>query len=148
MSCVVDASVLLGAAVSTWHGHEACLSLIEGLSKGPGTWYFTPEIFDDLYRYGTSSGILEPPWSPEELRPWIERLRQSPFLRELVKTIGHQSVVDWILRAYPGLPGELLRLVEVAALMREHGVIRIYTIDGRFRMFPFLQAVNPLRLHE
>jgi len=135
MSSLVDVTVLLAAADPTSHGHEACRSLLEGLWKGRETWYLTADIENDLSRHGASAKMLE-------------RLRRSSSLRMLVKTRAHRSVMDWVLKAFQGLQGEDLWYVEVAALMREHGVTRIYTIDERFRMFPFLEVVNPLRPHE
>lgn len=32
----------------------------------------------------------------------------------------------------------------IAALLRQHGVDRIYTADSDFRKFAFLEVINPL----
>ena len=144
MSCLVDATLLLGAAVPAWPGHEACSSLLERLRKGPEVWYLTPRIVNDLCRWGTSSRILTTPWSRYAIRSWVEDLQRSPFLRMLVPTRNHRRVFATVRKEYSWVRGELPRHFQVAVLMREHGVERIYTNDGRFSVFLFLEVVSPL----
>ena len=44
----------------------------------------------------------------------------------------------------PQLAGNLAHDAHTAALMREHGIRRIYTRDTDFHRFPFLEPVDPL----
>jgi uncharacterized protein len=46
-------------------------------------------------------------------------------------------------REMPDICGNLVFDLHTAALMREHGVTRIYTYDGDFRRFPFLDVQVP-----
>ena len=45
---------------------------------------------------------------------------------------------------YRHLEGNLMHDAHTAALMREHGIRRIYTRDTDFHRFPFLEPVDPM----
>lgn len=148
MTCLVDVTVLLGAAEPTWPGHAACRALMENLRKRPEPWYLTWQILYELYGYGTDSRVLEKPWRTDVIHSYVQGLQRSRSLCMLVETPQHAKIVQDVLKRVPGVRGELFQHLHVAALMREHGVERIYTTDPRFGWFDFLDVVNPGRVGE
>lgn len=145
MTCLVDVTVLLTAAERTRPGHAACRKLVENLRDGPEPWCLTWQILYELYGYGTDPRVLERPWRTEVIHSYAVGLRQSRSLCMLVETPQHATVVQELLNRVPGVRGEMFQLLHVAALMREHGVDRIFTTDPRFRQFLFLDVIDPLQ---
>jgi predicted nucleic acid-binding protein len=55
----------------------------------------------------------------------------------------HAEVAEGIVRKTTNLHGNLLYDAQIAVLMREHGIKRIYTRDTDFHRFPFLEPIDP-----
>lgn len=145
MSCLVDITVLLAAAEPATRGHAACYALLEDLRRRIGPWYVTSQIIKELYRYGTDRGILGMPWSISAIDSFVEGLRRSRGLRLLRETDCHVRADIQVRKELPSGSGELALHREVATLMYEHGVRRIYTTDSGYFYFPFLEVLSPFR---
>jgi len=48
-----------------------------------------------------------------------------------------------VTRAFP-VRGNLVPDAHLAAVLRQHGVVTLYTHDRDFRKFDFLRAIDPL----
>jgi predicted nucleic acid-binding protein len=50
-----------------------------------------------------------------------------------------------VIKELPQLAGNLVMDLQIAVLMREHGVKVIYTRDADFHRFSFLEVLDPLQ---
>jgi predicted nucleic acid-binding protein len=75
---------------------------------------------------------------------FIEALLASPSLGILIAMERHASVLSEVMKEVPHLSGNLMHDLQTVALMREHGIKRIYTRDTDFHRFPFLEPIDPI----
>ncbi|HNX51815.1 MAG TPA: hypothetical protein PKL08_16730, partial [Thermoanaerobaculaceae bacterium] len=81
--------------------------------------------------------------SPADARAFVEALLASRSVRLLGPGEGHAAVLAELLGALPagaGVPAGL----EVAAVLREHGVRELLTADAGMRRFAFLSVRDPV----
>jgi hypothetical protein len=87
--------------------------------------------------------VFRTPWTSARAWAFIDAILASPGLGLLQETERHAEVVAQTLSELPGISGNLVHDLHTAALMREHGIRRIYTRDADFRRFPFVEVVDP-----
>ena len=140
MSATVDANVLVYASNRSDPAHASALTLIERLAAGPELLYlFWPALVGYL-RIVTHPGILPRPLTPAAalgnitalLAPAHVRARAKPRLLDTFQTTAGQRV-----------RGNEVPDAHLAALMRQHGVGRIYTRDRDFRRFDGITVEDP-----
>ena len=141
---VVDTNVLLYAADRHFPEHRRCRELLERWRRDPLPWYLTWGIVYEFLRVSTHSQVFRSPWTITEAWRFIEALFASPGLSVLVPGSRHTTVAARIIADMPYLRGNLVHDAHTAILMREHGIRRIYTCDGNFHKFPFLEVLDPL----
>ena len=141
---LVDTNVLVYAANRNAPEHHACRSLVERCRNSALPWRVTWGVLYEFLRVVTHPRVFETPWSVTEAWAFVEALCASPSLRVLSETERHQEVLSEVLREVPAVAGNFLHDVHTAAIMREHGVGRIYTRDTGFHRFPFVEAIDPL----
>jgi uncharacterized protein len=61
-----------------------------------------------------------------------------------VPTMRHAAVVTELIGLVPELHGNRMHDATAAALMREHGIRRIYTRDTDFHRFREIEPIDPL----
>lgn len=83
------------------------------------------------------------PWSLDRAWDFIGSLLESPSFSILLPTERHQAALAQTIRESPDIRGNRVHDMHIAALMREHGVSRICTMDAGFRRFSFLTATLP-----
>ena len=66
-----------------------------------------------------------------------------PLPRPLIELEGFLDVYREVTGRFP-VRGNLVPDAHLAALLRQHGVRKIYTSDTDFKKFDFLQVLNPL----
>lgn len=86
--------------------------------------------------------MFRTPWGAGEAWSFIEALLASPSLGVLTPTERHSDVVSEVIQEVPHLQGNLMHDLQTAALMREHGIKKIYTRDTDFHRFPFLEPTD------
>jgi uncharacterized protein len=93
-------------------------------------------------RVATHPAIFEHPLSPEEAVSNLGALLRRPRVRLLSEDEGFWDVYR---EATDGLVvrGNLVTDAHLAALLKQHGVRRLYTNDADFRKFRFLDIRNP-----
>jgi predicted nucleic acid-binding protein len=62
----------------------------------------------------------------------------------LTATPRHVKIAAQTVVEMPHLYGSLLHDAHTAILMREYGIRRIYTRDGNFHKFAFLEVIDPM----
>ncbi len=141
---VIDTNVLVYAADRDSEFHRPCLELLEGWRRQAGAWYTTWSILYEFLRVTTHSRVFRTPWPAPQAWAYVEAVLGSPGLGILTAGDRHSMVAGQVMRELPHLRGNLMHDAQIAVLMREHGVRRIYTRDTDFHRFPFLEAIDPL----
>jgi uncharacterized protein len=141
LSVTVDANVLVYASNEAEPVHETARALVERLAAGPAIVYlFWPAIMGYL-RIVTHPALLPRPLAPKDAIANLSALIAVPHVR----TPGEQEGF-WEL--YLATRSEADRGNDVpdghlAALMRQHGVGKIYTRDRDFRRFDGIAVEDP-----
>ena len=93
-------------------------------------------------RISTHPAVFRSPLSAEEATSNLAGLMSLPHVRMLSEQDGFWAVYR---EATKGLVvrGNLAPDAHLAALLRQHGVRRLYTNDADFRRFQFLEVLNP-----
>lgn len=141
MSVTVDANVLVYASNEAEPVHEAARQLAERLAAGPEIVYlFWPTVMGYL-RIVTHRSILPRPLSPSDAMANVEALIRLPHVRTPGEGDGFWDLYRATRNAADR--GNHVPDGHLAALMRQHGVAKIYTRDRDFRRFDGLVAEDP-----
>jgi toxin-antitoxin system PIN domain toxin len=116
---------------------ESCISQKEIFSLG---W---PTVMSYL-RISTHPAVFDHPLSPDEAIANIETLLSLPHARFLSEEEGFWDVYRATTEEVP-VRGNLVPDAHLAALLRQHGVKRLYTHDRDFLKFTFLDVRDPLK---
>ena len=144
---VVDTNILLYAADRDAPEHTVCRRLLEGWRRQSSPWYLTWGIIYEFLRVSTHPKVFRRPFPPEGAWRFIQAVLASPSVGVLVETDGHARVASEVFEQTPAVAGNLVFDAHTAVLMREHGVRVIYTRDADFHRFPFVEVIDPLRVH-
>ncbi len=141
---VVDTNILAYAADRRSPFHVKCRSMLEEWQSQSSPWYLTWGICYEFLRASMNPRVFPSPLSPLEGWSFVESLLSSPGLSLLTATARHAAVLRELLNRMPDISRALLHDAEIAVLMREHGITRIYTHDAHFHRFPFVEPLDPL----
>ena len=142
---VVDTNVLAYAANPQVPEHSACLARLDMWRRQPAPWYLTWNILYEFCRVVTHPRVIAKPFSAPEAWTYVASLLESPGVRMLTHGAGHGPIATEVASSVPGLRGNLVFDAHTVALMREHGVRRIWTSDADFYRFPGIEVLDPLR---
>lgn len=144
MSLVIDTNILVHTVHAESPHHQPCKEFVEIRRAGLGfsvTW----SILYEWARVVTHPRVFARPLSPDVARGFVLGLAQDPRIDILLEMQNHSGFLAEVLANAPPVRGNLYHDVHIATLMREHGVSTIATADRHFRLFPFLQVVDPTR---
>ena len=143
MNLLVDTNVLVFAVHEGSSRHEAAREFLEAQRESGVclTW----SILYEWLRVVTHPRVFSRPLDPTRAREFVVELAGDPGTDILVETPHHLRFMALVLDEAPALRGNLYHDAHIVALMREHGVSRIATYDGHFRLFPSIETVDPSR---
>lgn len=95
-------------------------------------------------RVSTHPSIFAAPLSPELAAANVEALVRLPHVRLLSEQDGFWEVYRDVTRA-TATRGNFVPDAHLAALLKQHGIGRLYTHDSDFRRFEFLEVRNPFK---
>ena len=140
----VDAG-LLAVAVNRWAPeHSRAARLIEDLINGDAPWALPWSECHEFLRRVTHPHTVARPLGADDAAGVLELLLASPSVHPLSPTRRHAAVIREVLALTPigrGLPPGL----ETAALLREHGVRELWSLEPGMKRYRFLTVENPLR---
>ena len=142
---VVDTNILIHAANEDAPEHVRCRSRLDEWRSLAGAWYLTWGICHEFLRVTTHPRVMERPLSAAQAWSFLQSVLASPAVSLLVPTQRHAAVVTELIDRVPELRGNLMHDATTVALMREHGIRRIYTRDTDFHRFPDIEPIDPLR---
>ena len=93
-------------------------------------------------RIATHPRVFAQPLTPDEALSNVTALLQLPRVRALAEAEGFLDVYREVVRRLPAR-GNVVPDAHLVALLRQHGVRRLYTSDVDFRRFDFLEVHDP-----
>ena len=141
MSAAVDTNILLYAANSTSESFETAYSLVERLARGPELLYVFWPVAMGFLRLATNTAVTDEPLSPAEALDSLRDLVERPHVRTPGEAPGFLAA--YRETASSGTRGKDVTDAHIAALMRQHGVGKIYTRDRDFRRFDGIRVEDP-----
>ena len=142
---VLDTNILLYAADRDAEFHTPCLNLIRACGQDTAPSYLTWSICYEFLRVVTHPRVFRNPWKIKNGRTFLESLLSHNSFSLLIPGEHHQRVLHQTIEELPEIRGNLVHDLNIATLMREHGISRIYTRDTDFHRFPFVTVLDPLR---
>jgi predicted nucleic acid-binding protein len=140
----VDAG-LLAVAVNRWAPeHARAARWLEELVNGDSPWALPWSVAHEFLELVTHPHTVARPLAPDDAASVLELLLASPGVHPLAPTRRHAAVVREVLALSPREPG-LPPGLETAALLREHGVHDLFSLDPGMKRYRFLRVTNPLR---
>jgi uncharacterized protein len=142
MSYSVDVSVLLYASDTASPRQRAALRFLEQRGSDPDLFCLAWPTIMAFLRVATHPRIFAHPLSPQEALGNVKSLLTLPRVRILAEDDGFLEVYTEVTEPVPAR-GNLVPDAHLAALLRQHGVRRLYTVDRDFRRFDFLEVMDP-----
>jgi toxin-antitoxin system PIN domain toxin len=143
----VDTSVLCHAVNRYAPEHRRASGVMEALVHGERPWALPWPALHEFLRLVTHPHAVARPLRAGNAMDFIGRLLESPSVRPLAATPRHARTLAEVVKMMgPGAP--LAPGIEIAAILREHGVRELLSEDKGMRRFPFLAVTDPLHGEE
>jgi toxin-antitoxin system PIN domain toxin len=142
MSYSVDHNILLYASDQTSPRHTAALQFLEDRASDPELLCVAWPTLMGYLRIATHPRIFAQPLTPTEALGNVEALLRLPRVRILSEAEGFLQVYRAVTATLV-VRGNLVPDAHLAALLRQHDVRTLYTLDADFRRFPFLEVRDP-----
>jgi len=142
MSYSLDVNLLLYASDQSSPRNGDALRFLESRTNDPDLFCLAWPTLISYLRIATHPRIFRHPLSPDEALANVASLLSLPRVRVLAEAEGFLEVYREVTGNFP-VRGNLVPDAHLAALMRQHGVRRIYTTDADFKKFDFLKVKNP-----
>ena len=142
MSYSVDVNVLLYASDTSSPKHAEAIRFLKQRASDPDLFCIAWATLIAFLRIATHPGIFSQPLSPDDALRNVESLLSLPRVRLLAEGEGFLEVYREVTAHFP-VRGNLVPDAHLAALLRQHGVRKLYTVDRDFRKFDFLEVADP-----
>jgi toxin-antitoxin system PIN domain toxin len=138
----VDTNILVYARRTESPHHAAAAALIAQLAEGTSPWALPWPVVYEFVRVVTHPRVFDPPSTLHAVLRDLQSLLASPSLTMLGEGPGHIRHMHEQLRI-GAAGGNLAHDAHIAALVVEHGVKELLTVDRDFARFPGVPARNP-----
>ena len=142
MSFSCDVNVLLYASDAASPVHAAARRFLDGAARGDDLFCLGWPTVMSYLRIATHPRIFTSPLSPSEAVGNVEVLALLSHVRLLSEEEGFLDVYREVSGVFP-VRGNLVPDAHLAALLKQHGVRRLFTRDTDFRKFGFLEVRDP-----
>ena len=142
MSFSCDVNVLLYASDSSSPVHDRAQDFLKKAAAGGDLFCLGWPTVMSYLRIATHPGIFSAPLTPSEALRNVDALAALPHVRLLGEEDDFLDVYREVTGGFP-VRGNLVPDAHLAALLKQHGVRTLYTRDGDFRKFPFLEVRDP-----
>ena len=138
----LDVNVLVYASNQESPFHTRAQQLIGSLAEHDDLICLTWSVLFGYVRIATHPRIFDEPLSPAAAQANVEQLLALPRCRVITELDGFWRVYREVVGKQV-LRGNLVPDAHLAALLKQHGVKRLYTADADFRRFEFLDVIDP-----
>jgi uncharacterized protein len=143
MSFGIDVNILLYASDEGSPLHDKAADFLSRCANGREVFCLAWVTLMSYVRMATHPAIFDRPLSPEDAARNIDALLATPLCRVIAEEEGFWDVYREVTKDVP-TKGNLVPDAHLAALLSQHGVVKLYTHDRDFRKFPFLDVHDPL----
>jgi toxin-antitoxin system PIN domain toxin len=143
MSYAIDVNVLLHAVNAGSRASSKALTFLEECSQDSEALCLTWSTLMGFVRMATHASIFAKPLTPAEATGNVAGLLALPHTHVLVEKDGFLDIYLQITDGH-AVRGNLVPDAHLAALLKQHGVSKLYSTDRDFRRFDFLDVENPL----
>jgi predicted nucleic acid-binding protein len=140
----LDAGILAWAVNRFAPEHARAVRVVEELVNGELPWALPWPVVHEFLDTVTHPHRVARPLRPSEAWGFVGPILAAPNVRLLAPTDRHAATLLEVLgsvAAGPAIPPGL----EVAVLLREHGVRELLSADRGMRRYPFLSIRDPVR---
>jgi toxin-antitoxin system PIN domain toxin len=142
MSYSIDVNVLLFASDTSSPRHARAKAFLGRAARSSEVFCLAWTTCMSYLRIATHPSIFSAPLSPSDARSNLDALFALPHVRLISEEDGFWQVYCEIVGA-TSVRGNLVPDAHLAALLRQHGVDRLYTNDSDFRKFKFVDVRDP-----
>jgi toxin-antitoxin system PIN domain toxin len=142
MSYSVDVNVLLYASDTSNPQHAEAIRFLKQRASDPDLFCIAWSTLVAFLRIATHPRIFSQPLSPDDALGNVASLLSLPRVRVLSEGEGFFEIYRGVSARFP-VRGNLVPDAHLAALLLQHGVSRLYTLDRDFRKFDFLEVADP-----
>lgn len=142
MSFAIDVNVLLYASDTSSAHHERARTFLEEAVSGNELLCLSWATCMAYLRIATHPAVFGRPLAPKEAIDNLDALLSLPHVRTLAEDERFWDTYRELARQVT-VRGNLVPDAHLAALLRAHGIDRLYTNDSDFRRFDFLDLRNP-----
>lgn len=139
----LDTNILVYAHFDAYPQHVKARCFCQEEVLGGGDFCMGWQVFYEYLRIVTHPRIHRRPLTLAEATADLEPYVAHPRCHMLEHTRQHLQIFSALAAQQPTLAGNLVHDCHYAALLREHGVKRVYSADADFRRFGFLEVVDP-----
>lgn len=143
MSYSIDVNILLYASDTSSPMHAAARDFLQSCIGGGDLFYIAWPTVMGYLRIATHPSIFDEPLTTRQAMANVQTLLDLPHCRCLAEEDGFWETWRGLVDETP-VRGNLVPDAHLAALLRLHGVGRLYTHDRDFRRFDFLDVRDPL----
>lgn len=145
MSDLVDTNIFIYAVDEDSNYHQKAKEFIDRCINDDQTWFFTWVNIFEFLRVVTHPNIFNNPMKSDDAEKNISFFLSLPQTEILLEERNFFEVYRQLITETGEVSGNLVHDAHIAALMRQHGVKKIYTLDIQFKVFPSLEIINPLK---
>jgi toxin-antitoxin system PIN domain toxin len=140
---LVDTNVLLAATIRQLPEHAECRAFAERLLSAASPWCLSWVNVYEFLRVATHPRVFSKPLLWPEASAALAPFLSHPRLELIVETPGHHAALERVVEDAGSVAGNFVHDCHLAALMHEHDVRRIVTLDTHFRRFGRLEVEHP-----
>jgi hypothetical protein len=140
----LDAGVMAHALNRYGPGHTRASAVVESLVHGDQYWALPWPAVHRFLRLVTHPHRVARPLAAADAWGFVTLLLGSPGARPIGPGARHSEALTEVLSLLPAGIGPVPGL-ELAAVLREHGVSEVLSTDRALRAFPFLSVRDPLK---
>lgn len=143
MSFGIDVNILLYASDESSPLYDKAVAFLERCASECEVFCVAWLSAMSYLRMATHPSIFRRPLTPAQALANLEALMSLPHCRAIGEEPNHLVVYRELTKVVP-TRGNLVPDAHLAAVLRQHGVARLYTHDRDFRKFAFLDVCDPL----
>lgn len=142
MSFGIDVNVLLYASDASSDKHDRAANFLRRCAEADELFCLAWATVMGYLRMATHPKIFASPLTPKQAADNMQVLLDLPHCRVIGEQEGFWDVYCGIASDVPAR-GNLVPDAHLAAVLRQNGVLRLYTNDRDFRKFKFLDVRDP-----